>query len=157
MSYCNPCFTLLLKVMRRKWTKIETKNLLRNYTCDSCKWLQTGPWKKEYCSRQLDVKEKLPIPKSRTCEFWQDPNNKCLIIALNNKREVKDFFIKGEMFIFTQPGSIEGIEVYYVPTKQKIWEEKFVDGPYEFPDGGGSLKIDMNNMGSIVDQIVSGL
>jgi len=149
-------------------TKLETKNLLRNHTCDSCKWLNINEHVNkdfkiylnlnEYCTRKVTRNKKIPIPDSRTCEFWQDPNDKYLKFSLSNKEEVKDFFTNGKVFDFDHSRSIEGIELYYAPTKEKIWEQKFDDGPYEFPDSGGSLTMDMSKTTSdIAKKMIMGL
>jgi len=135
--------------------KIETKNLLRNQTCDTCKWLQSPDWKNEYCFVQSG--KKLSIPDSRTCEEWCDVHDKYFKLKLQSEKEVRDFFKNGRTFDFKTTDEIEGIEVYYEPTRELIYENKFQDGPYIFSPKGGSLTVKACLNQDTIEKITMGL
>ena len=137
--------------------KDVTKNLLRNRTCDNCKWFAISGKiiKKTLCVKTTPAQK---IPIERTCNLWQDADDKHLKVVMNDKDEVGEFFTKGRKFTINDPCEISGIQLYYGLERKLIYEHEFSDGPYHFPEGGGSLNFDVRGIDpSAVDQLVKGL
>jgi hypothetical protein len=60
--------------------------------------------------------------------------------ALSSPEEVKDFFENGLTIEITGECEVKGAKIFG-PDRMLIFQQEFKDGPYCFPDKGGSLTI----------------
>lgn len=120
--------------------KAIAKNLLKNLTCEKCKFRCLYGESYEYIKRQS-------IPKIYTCEKFKPLDG--TILYKMHKEEIRPFNDKKIVFDIVNERCIKKAEIYN-QANELIIVYNFDDGPYTFTKAGGTFTLNFSASNNIM-------
>ena len=112
-----------------------TQNLLKDHVCQNCENYLYRESERPYCF----LRKEKEMVYDRTCTDWIPQG---FLIAAITQKDFEEMMAKKEKtFKIDHATTIEGVRLYKADTQELIYDQRFADGPYTFPEAGGSLTL----------------